>query len=141
MTALARIDPPITDFRHLPGDELLGLAYGFSTYKLKFGHHGANHPVMNLRTGKVEITSQNHNFGVRFPIGQSEQEQDMPIVKTPFGRVQLTHTSLNDGSVEGMACLDRPVFSVQYHPEASPGPHDSSYLFHQFIELMETYHA
>jgi carbamoyl-phosphate synthase small subunit len=96
---------------------------------------------MDLRTGKVEITSQNHNFGVRFPIARSQDGQEPSIADTPFGRVQLTHVSLNDGSVEGMVCLDRPVFSVQYHPEASPGPHDSAYLFQQFVDLMETYHA
>ncbi len=123
------------------GHQLLGLTLGLPTYKLKFGHHGANHPVIDLRTRKVEITSQNHNFAVRFPIGQPEQRQEMPIVETPFGPVQLTHTSLNDGSVEGMRCLDHPVFSVQYHPEASPGPHDSAYLFAQFVALMETHHA
>jgi Carbamoylphosphate synthase small subunit len=108
---------------------------------LKFGHHGANHPVIDLRTGKVEITSQNHNFAVRFPTDRPQHGQGMPIVETPFGRVQLSHTSLNDGSVEGMVFLDHPVFSVQYHPEASPGPHDSTYLFDEFTALMEKQHA
>jgi len=122
------------------GHQILGLAFGLQTYKLKFGHHGANHPVMDLRTRKVEITSQNHNFAVRFPTTGAASTEP-PTVETAFGRVRLTHTSLNDDSVEGMACLDRPVFSVQYHPEAAPGPHDSAYLFEEFVALMEKHHA
>ncbi|MFO0729605.1 MAG: glutamine-hydrolyzing carbamoyl-phosphate synthase small subunit [Nitrospiraceae bacterium] len=122
------------------GHQILGLAFGLQTYKLKFGHHGANHPVMDLRTRKVEITSQNHNFAVRFPTSGASSAEP-PTVETPFGRVRLSHTSLNDDSVEGMVCLDRPVFSVQYHPEAAPGPHDSAYLFEEFVALMEKHHA
>ena len=119
------------------GHQILGLALGLKTYKLKFGHHGANHPVMNLRTRKVEITSQNHNFAVQIPgLGDSIPERP-PIIETAFGKAAVTHMSLNDRSIEGLACMDRPVFSVQYHPEASPGPHDSAYLFTEFVQLME----
>ncbi len=123
------------------GHQILGLALGLSTYKLKFGHHGANHPVMDLRTRKVEITSQNHNFAVRAPLPGDGVPATPPVVDTPFGRVAITHLSLNDKSIEGMACLDQPVFSVQYHPEASPGPHDSAYLFEEFVQMMETHHG
>ncbi|HEY6084312.1 MAG TPA: glutamine-hydrolyzing carbamoyl-phosphate synthase small subunit [Nitrospira sp.] len=123
------------------GHQILGLALGFKTYKLKFGHHGANHPVMDLRTRRVEITSQNHNFAVQVP-DQMTSVPAQPIrVETEAGSVALTHVSLNDHSIEGLACLDRPVFSVQYHPEASPGPHDSAYLFTEFVQLMEKSHA
>ena len=123
------------------GHQILGLAFGLSTYKLKFGHHAANHPVMDLRTRTVEITSQNHNFAVKPPTGASVTSSSKPVVETKFGRVAISHLSLNDDSVEGMACLDHPVLSVQYHPEASPGPHDSAYLFEQFAQMMETHHA
>jgi carbamoyl-phosphate synthase small subunit len=105
------------------GHQILGLALGGKTYKLKFGHHGANQPVMDLQTRKVEITSQNHGFAVD--------------VKSLSGRAELSHVNLNDGTVEGMRLTDRPAFSVQYHPEASPGPHDASYLFDRFIQLIE----
>jgi carbamoyl-phosphate synthase small subunit len=119
------------------GHQILGLALGLKTYKLKFGHHGANHPVMNLRTRKVEITSQNHNFAVECPgLGDAMPERP-PVIETAFGKVAVTHMSLNDRSIEGLACMDQPVFSVQYHPEASPGPHDSAYLFTEFVQLME----
>jgi len=107
------------------GHQIMGLAMGLQTYKLKFGHHGANHPVMDMETRKVEITSQNHNFAVRGGDGT-----------TALGHVQLTHVSLNDDAVEGLRCLDLPAYSVQYHPEASPGPHDAGYLFHRFTDLM-----
>jgi carbamoyl-phosphate synthase small subunit len=105
------------------GHQILGLACGGRTYKLKFGHRGANHPVKNLETGQVEITSQNHGFCV-----------DPKLFERPD--FQLTHVNLNDGTVEGFRMRDRPVLSVQYHPEASPGPHDSHYLFEEFVTLM-----
>lgn len=123
------------------GHQILGLALGLTTYKLKFGHHGANHPVMDLRTRRVEITSQNHNFAVQVTRPISAIPDRPPVVDTAFGQVAVTHLSLNDHSIEGLVCLDRPVFSVQYHPEASPGPHDSAYLFTEFIQLMEKQHA
>ncbi|MEQ1562223.1 MAG: glutamine-hydrolyzing carbamoyl-phosphate synthase small subunit [Nitrospiraceae bacterium] len=123
------------------GHQILGLALGLKTYKLKFGHHGANHPVMNLRTRQVEITSQNHNFAVQVTQPITAIPDRPPVIETSFGKVAVTHLSLNDHSIEGLACLDRPVFSVQYHPEASPGPHDSAYLFTEFIQLMEKQHA
>jgi len=106
------------------GHQLLGLAFGGKTYKLKFGHHGANHPVLNKLTNKVEITSQNHGFCVD---PDSLRDSD----------VEITHTNLNDYTVEGMRHRSEPVFCVQYHPEAAPGPHDSHYLFHDFARLMK----
>ena len=111
------------------GHQLLGLALGGETFKLKFGHRGANHPVMNLRTRQVEITSQNHGFAV--------DAESFPG-KSAYGdtSVEITHVNLNDKTVEGLRCSEWPAFSVQYHPEASPGPHDSKYLFDEFIELM-----
>jgi carbamoyl-phosphate synthase small subunit len=105
------------------GHQMLALALGAKTTKMKFGHHGANHPVRDLATGKIEITSQNHGFAV---------EAD----SLPEG-VEATHVSLFDGSLEGLRLTDRPVFSVQYHPEASPGPKDSAYLFDRFLDLIE----
>jgi carbamoyl-phosphate synthase small subunit len=105
------------------GHQILGLALGGKTYKLKFGHHGANHPVMDLTTRKVEITSQNHGFAVD--------------VDSLAGKAVLTHINLNDRTVEGMRHDRLPVFSVQYHPEASPGPNDPSYLFDRFAKLMD----
>jgi len=105
------------------GHQIMGLALGGRTYKLKFGHHGGNHPVMDLTTQKVEITTQNHGFAV-----------DPDSLK---GAAEITHVNLNDHTVEGLAHRDYPIFSVQYHPEASPGPHDASYLFRRFIEMIE----
>ena len=105
----------------------MGLSLGYTSYKLKFGHHGANQPVMDLATRKVEITAQNHCFAID---GDSRNGN-------AFGHVEITHINLNDQSVEGLECKDIPAFSVQYHPEASPGPHDSGYLFERFITLME----
>ena len=105
------------------GHQILGLALGGRTFKLKFGHRGANHPVKFLDTGKVEITSQNHGFAV--------DPESLP------SDVKVTHLNLYDGTVEGLRVLDRPIYSVQYHPEASPGPHDADYLFKRFVEDME----
>ena len=122
------------------GHQILGLALGLKTYKLKFGHHGANHPVMDLRTRRVEITSQNHNFAVQAIHPISAIPDRPPVLDTSFGQVLVTHLSLNDHSIEGLACTDHPVFSVQYHPEASPGPHDSAYLFTEFTQLLEKQH-
>lgn len=112
------------------GHQLLALTLGLKTYKLKFGHHGGNQPVMDLSTRKVEITAQNHSFAVTPP-------QEGTVHKSPFGNVEITHLNLNDKSVEGLKCHSIPAFSVQYHPEASPGPHDASYLFERFIGMMK----
>ena len=105
------------------GHQILGLAFGGRTYKLKFGHHGSNQPVKDLTTGKVEITTQNHGFAV-------------DIASIPDLEIDLTHVNLNDQTVEGMRHRRLPIFSVQYHPEASPGPHDAGYLFQRFVALM-----
>lgn len=118
------------------GHQILGLALGMESHKLKFGHHGANHPVLDLRTRKVEITSQNHNFSVGPPGSHDLDSQEPEIFQSNWGQVQITHRSLNDGCCEGMLGLDTPIMSTQYHPEASPGPHDSAYLFRQFLEKL-----
>ena len=117
------------------GHQLLGLALGGGTYKMTFGHRGVNQPVKNLRTGVVEITSHNHGFAVD-PAGVGARRRRRRRSRT-CGRVALTHWNLNDGTLEGLRCLDVPAFSVQYHPEAAPGPHDSRYLFEDFRALME----
>jgi carbamoyl-phosphate synthase small subunit len=106
------------------GHQLTGIALGGKTFKLKFGHHGGNHPVKQLNTGKIEITAHNHNFAV---------DPD----SLPQSEVELTHMDLNDNTLEGMRHRNLPLFTVQYHPEASPGPHDSHYLFKNFVQLME----
>jgi len=122
------------------GNQLLGRALGFGTYKLKYGHRGINQPVMDRRTGKVEVTAQNHGFAVDAPM-----QGDLPAPAdsaagtaghTRYGRVRVSHVGLNDNVVEGLECLDIPAFSVQYHPEAAAGPHDSAHLFDRFVELM-----
>jgi carbamoyl-phosphate synthase small subunit len=105
------------------GHQLLSLAIGAQTEKLAFGHHGGNHPVRRIETGSVEITSQNHNFAV--------------VADSLTGRAEMTHVNLNDGVCEGLRVLDAPAFSVQHHPEAGPGPHDASYLFDLFVDLMQ----
>ncbi|MBL0705191.1 glutamine-hydrolyzing carbamoyl-phosphate synthase small subunit [Sinomonas sp. JC656] len=114
------------------GNQILGRALGFGTYKLRYGHRGINQPVMDRRTGKVEITSQNHGFAVDAPL-----EGATVAPEGQYGRVEVSHISLNDQVVEGLACLDIPAFSVQYHPEAAAGPHDAAYLFDRFIDMME----
>jgi len=118
---LVEADVPV--FGICLGHQILSLAMGGQTYKLKFGHRGANHPVKELASGKVEITSQNHGFAV--------DPQSLPE------DVRVTHVNLYDGTVEGLRHRDKPVFCVQYHPEASPGPHDADYLFRQFLDVME----
>ena len=115
----------------------MGLSLGLPTYKLKFGHHGANHPVMDLQSRKVEITSQNHNFAVTMPDTVESSKNGKRIFETEWGPFTPTHVSLNDDCLEGLVGCEVPVLSVQYHPEASPGPHDSSYLFNQFTTMME----
>lgn len=111
------------------GNQVLGRALGFGTFKLKYGHRGINQPVQDRATGKVEITAHNHGFAVDAPLdGPSD---------TPYGRAEVSHVCLNDNVVEGLRLLDRPAFSVQYHPEAAAGPHDAAYLFDRFVTLME----
>ena len=113
------------------GHQILGRALGFDTYKLQFGHRGINQPVLDRKTGKVEITAHNHGFALKAPTDS--------IFSTVFGPGQVTHICLNDGVVEGLELLERGAFSVQYHPEAAAGPHDASYLFDRFVALMEKY--
>jgi carbamoyl-phosphate synthase small subunit len=128
----AVLDAGIPFFGICFGNQLLGRALGFGTYKLPFGHRGINVPVMDRTTDKVEITSQNHGFAVDAPL---EGETIAPH-NPDYGRVTVSHVCLNDDVVEGLSCLDIPAFSVQFHPEAAAGPHDSSYLFDRFIDLM-----
>jgi carbamoyl-phosphate synthase small subunit len=121
--ARAVVESGVPTFGICLGHQVLGLALGARTFKLKFGHRGANHPVKDLRSNKVEITSQNHGFAV--------DPQSLPP------DVEVTHLNLYDGTIEGLRHSERPVFCVQYHPEAAPGPHDADYLFGQFLEEME----
>ncbi|MFF1678906.1 glutamine-hydrolyzing carbamoyl-phosphate synthase small subunit [Streptomyces sp. NPDC058256] len=111
------------------GNQILGRALGFGTYKLKYGHRGINQPVQDRTTGKVEVTAHNHGFAVDAPLDK--------VSDTPYGRAEVSHVCLNDQVVEGLQLLDQPAFSVQYHPEAAAGPHDAAYLFDRFVELME----
>ncbi|MFF3653663.1 glutamine-hydrolyzing carbamoyl-phosphate synthase small subunit, partial [Streptomyces sp. NPDC002181] len=115
------------------GNQILGRALGFGTYKLKYGHRGINQPVQDRTTGKVEVTAHNHGFAVDAPLDQVSQ--------TPYGRAEVSHVCLNDQVVEGLQLLDQPAFSVQYHPEAAAGPHDAAYLFDRFVTLMEAERA
>ncbi len=112
------------------GNQILGRALGFGTYKLKYGHRGINQPVQDRTTGKVEVTAHNHGFAVDAPLDR--------VSETPYGRAEVSHVCLNDQVVEGLRLLDRPAFSVQYHPEAAAGPHDAAYLFDRFTSLMST---
>ncbi|MEU6993456.1 glutamine-hydrolyzing carbamoyl-phosphate synthase small subunit [Streptomyces sp. NPDC046465] len=128
MTAVLKRRTPL--FGICFGNQILGRALGFGTYKLKYGHRGINQPVQDRTTGKVEVTAHNHGFAVDAPLDQ--------VSDTPFGRAEVSHVCLNDNVVEGLRLLDQPAFSVQYHPEAAAGPHDAAYLFDRFTSLMNT---
>ena len=119
---VAKVTEKYPSFGICLGNQLLALAYGGTTYKLKFGHHGGNQPVKDLTTGKVEITAQNHCFAV-----------DIQKILDKF---EITHINLNDDTVEGIKHKTKPIFAVQYHPENGPGPHDAKYLFKRFVELL-----
>ena len=124
----AALDRRLPVFGICFGNQVLGRALGFDTYKLKFGHRGTNQPVQDRATGKVEISAHNHGFAVDAPTDR--------VSDTPYGRVEVSHVCLNDSVVEGLVCRDVPAFSVQYHPEAAAGPHDSAYLFDRFVSLL-----
>jgi carbamoyl-phosphate synthase small subunit len=111
------------------GNQVLGRALGFGTYKLRYGHRGINQPVQDRATGKVEVTAHNHGFAVQAPLEHASE--------TEFGAVEVSHVCLNDNVVEGLRAHDVPAFSVQYHPEAAAGPHDAAYLFDRFVDLLE----
>ncbi|MGV9342069.1 glutamine-hydrolyzing carbamoyl-phosphate synthase small subunit [Streptomyces sp. NPDC003688] len=128
MTAVLERKTPL--FGICFGNQILGRALGFGTYKLKYGHRGINQPVQDRTTGKVEVTAHNHGFAVDAPLDQ--------VSDTRFGRAEVSHVCLNDNVVEGLQLLDQPAFSVQYHPEAAAGPHDAAYLFDRFTSLMST---
>ncbi len=122
------LDAGIPVFGICFGNQVLARALGFDTYKLAYGHRGVNQPVADTATGRISVTSHNHGFAVRAPRDR--------VTDTPYGRVEVSHVALNDGVVEGIACLDVPAFSVQFHPEAAPGPHDAHDLFERFRDLM-----
>lgn len=126
------LDARIPVFGICFGNQILGRALGFGTYKLRYGHRGINQPVADRATGKVEVTAHNHGFAVDAPLTATAADP----VTTPYGRVSVSHVCLNDDVVEGLRCHDVPAFSVQYHPEAAAGPHDSDYLFDRFADLM-----
>ncbi|MFF9377552.1 glutamine-hydrolyzing carbamoyl-phosphate synthase small subunit [Streptomyces griseoluteus] len=128
MTAVLERKTPL--FGICFGNQILGRALGFGTYKLKYGHRGINQPVQDRTTGKVEVTAHNHGFAVDAPLDE--------VSETKFGRAEVSHVCLNDDVVEGLQLLDQPAFSVQYHPEAAAGPHDAAYLFDRFTSLMST---
>jgi carbamoyl-phosphate synthase small subunit len=127
------LDARIPFFGICFGNQLLGRALGFGTYKLKYGHRGINQPVIDRTTGKVEVTAHNHGFAVDAPLEGEVTAPGNPA----YGRVRVSHVCLNDDVVEGLECLDLPAYSVQYHPEAAAGPHDAGYLFDRFVSLME----
>ena len=119
------------------GHQLLCRAIGLETFKLPFGHRGANHPVKDLQTGKIDITSQNHGFAVRGPGGETRVEEDEPVRwDTDFGVAELSHVNLYDRTVEGLLLRDVRGATAQYHPEAGPGPHDALYLFDRYLEMV-----
>jgi carbamoyl-phosphate synthase small subunit len=124
----AALDAGLPLFGICFGNQVLGRALGLRTYKLKFGHRGTNQPVQDRATGRVEISAHNHGFAVDAPLGG--------VLQTAYGRASVSHVCLNDDVVEGLVCHDVPAFSVQYHPEAAAGPHDSAYLFDRFVALM-----
>ncbi|GIG54608.1 glutamine-hydrolyzing carbamoyl-phosphate synthase small subunit [Demequina activiva] len=125
------LDAKVPFFGICFGNQLLGRALGYGTYKLPFGHRGINQPVMDRTTGKVEITAHNHGFAVDAPLDGDS------VSPAGYGRVKVSHVCLNDDVVEGLECLDIPAFSVQYHPEAAAGPHDAAYLFDRFVSVMK----
>jgi carbamoyl-phosphate synthase small subunit len=124
------LDAKVPFFGICFGNQLLGRALGLETYKLPFGHRGINQPVLDRTTGRVEVTAHNHGFAVKAP---SLEAFDSP---NGYGKVRVSHVSLNDDCVEGLECLDVKAFSVQYHPEAAAGPHDSNYLFDRLVEMI-----
>lgn len=130
------LDARIPFFGICFGNQLLGRALGFGTYKLKYGHRGINQPVMDRTTGKVEVTAHNHGFAVDAPTDRAVTAP-ADADGTAYGRVRVSHVCLNDDVVEGLECLDLPAYSVQYHPEAAAGPHDAGYLFDRFVTLMQ----
>ncbi|MFZ3593277.1 glutamine-hydrolyzing carbamoyl-phosphate synthase small subunit [Streptomyces sp. BH104] len=131
MTAVLERKTPL--FGICFGNQILGRALGFGTFKLRYGHRGINQPVQDRTTGKVEVTAHNHGFAVEAPLDK--------VSDTRFGRAEVSHVCLNDNVVEGLQLLDQPGFSVQYHPEAAAGPHDAAYLFDRFVSLMESARA
>lgn len=130
---LGRKAPGLPTFGICLGHQLLALAHGGSTYKLKFGHHGGNHPVQDLRTGHIDITSHNHGFAVR-EVASGEKR-----IVAGAPELKITHVNLYDGTVEGFRHVERPLFAVQYHPEAAPGPHDARHHFDEFVSAMRAY--